>query len=125
MRWAWRRPIVHGYLTERYSDWRFEQHLGEYEKILTDLNGPQIAEGANFVDVHSIREAPAGVVMIKAAHCTKTAVVVKFVTSVSGRVEKGYLFKGCDDTTAIYGPGGVEHQYYLRHITGNWYRFIN
>jgi hypothetical protein len=113
-------------MDEAIGDWWFKKHMAPYVKIVDSIQNGAVSYSPNFTRINDITNLPPHIRYVSAARCSDGSVLVEFRIKTSFPLSPiGYLFKNYAETnnciTANMGP--EHHWHYLRHITGNWYRF--
>ena len=116
------------------SDWRFERHLSEYSNILESVRSGAISceRPCNAqVEVIEVQSRPAHIGIIWGARCDDNGVIVLFqVATDVPFLHEGYYFRDYGErsncnTHSVSPDVGWPNVPYVRHITGQWYRFSN
>jgi hypothetical protein len=115
--------IIFGRLAN-VETWRFKRNMGVYDKVVADIQSGAIPCGSTITRI-DISNSPPGIRNIMAAHCPDGSILVEFVgegSSFAGH--SGYFFKNYTETNSCFADySKLEHEWHLRHMTGNWYRF--
>jgi hypothetical protein len=106
------------------TDWNFRAHLQEYIKTVDDIKSGSVPSSTTFGPV-SPSVLPSNVKAVLAVHYADGATVVLFLVGSGFPLHHtGYLFNGSDGNINSKAQFmAFEDRYYLRHETGNWYRF--
>jgi hypothetical protein len=117
---------------QHISDWRFGRHLAEYSRVVDSLRKgtTSCATPCNAeVEVIETTSRPEHIRDVWGAHCDDGGVIVLFrVGTDVPFLHEGYFFKdygtssNCN-TRSVSPDVGWPHVPYIRHITGQWYRF--
>jgi hypothetical protein len=119
---------------QRLSDIRFRRHLGEYSKFVEAFKGGAIACSGTCnaqLDLIDPSGIPAGTYSSKgvtdvwAERCDDggVALLLRLDNDVP-LLHEGYIFKSYGEkSNCNTGPETPEKRWFLRHVTGQWYRF--
>ena len=124
--------ILSAYLTPSMgkfiSDWRFGKHLAEYSRVVNGLRYGTLScstpcEGT-FGTIH-VAGQPAHIRKIKWSRCDDGGVFAVFLVRIDvPLVHEGYFLKSYgENSNCNKGPDVPEKQWYVRHISGQWYHF--
>lgn len=114
------------------SDWRFGKHLAEYSSVVDGLRNGTISCAAPCnanVEVIATSIRPAHIRDIWGAHCDDNGLIVLFrVDTDVPLLHEGYFFKNYGESSncnihSVSPEVSWPHVPYIRHITGQWYRF--
>lgn len=114
------------------SDWRLERHVAEYSRVVEGLRNGTISCATpcnGNVEVIEATSRPAHIQVIWGARCDDNGVIVLFLVDTDvPLLHEGYFFRDYGEksncnTRSVSPDVGWPHVPYVRHITGQWYRF--
>jgi hypothetical protein len=121
--------MVSSPLGRHIADWRFKQHLSEYNSVVNDVKNDTVSCGASCgTELHetNVKILPPNTIAIRSAQCENGALIVAFFLDTDvPMLHEGYLYNGFgENNVCVTADMKRENEWpYMRHVIGNWYHF--
>jgi hypothetical protein len=105
------------------GDLYLKMNLRTYDLVVQEIRDEIPPDGqAHWIDVKSLKNAPWGVLNIRAERCADNEATVIFMLPAAGRMyNRGFVYQGCAEGASLMPIHQQLNQCSLRPMVGNWY----